>query len=170
MGEVTTIGLDIAKQVFHAHSADEKGAMVFSRRVSFRVTATVRGGDGGVRRSASLGRELHRLGHEMPLIPLAYVKPFVKRQRNDAADTEAICEAAQRPTMRFATVKSERQQASAAVFRARDLFVRQRTHFSRAGLLSQPLRAALRIRRVGEPFSSGHRGGQRLLWPLSIGS
>jgi transposase len=85
------------------------------------------------------GRELQRLGHQVRLIPPAYVKPFVKRQKNDAADAQAICEAAQRPNMRFVAVKSEQQQASAAVFRARDLFVRQRTQFINAlrGLLAE---------------------------------
>ena len=73
------------------------------------------------------GRELIALGHTVRLIPPAYVKPFVKRQKNDEADAEAICEAAQRPTMRFVPVKSEGQQASGVVFRARDLLVRQRT-------------------------------------------
>jgi transposase len=84
------------------------------------------------------GRELQRLGHDVRLIPPAYVKPFVKRQKNDAADAHAICEAAQRPTMRFVPVKSEAQQASAAVFRARDLLVRQRTQLLNAvrGLLA----------------------------------
>ncbi|MBP0438041.1 hypothetical protein [Tianweitania sediminis] len=72
-------------------------------------------------------RERTRLGHEVRLIPPAYVKPFVKRQKNRAVDAEAICEAAQRPIMRFVAVKSEEQQASALVFRARDLLVRQRT-------------------------------------------
>src|SRR5713226_7508835 len=72
-------------------------------------------------------REIGRLGHTVRLIAPAYVKPFVKRQKNDAADAEAICEAAQRPTMRFVAVKSEAKQALAAVFRARDLLVRQRT-------------------------------------------
>jgi transposase len=72
-------------------------------------------------------RELARLGHTVRLIAPAYVKPFVKRQKNDAADAEAICEAAQRPTMRFVAVKSVTAQANAVVFRGRDLLVRQRT-------------------------------------------
>ncbi|MGA7325266.1 MAG: IS110 family transposase [Rhodomicrobium sp.] len=72
-------------------------------------------------------REILRLGHEVRLIPPAYVKPFVKRQKNDMADTEAICEAAQWPTMRFVQVKSEAARAAAMLFRARDLMVRQRT-------------------------------------------
>jgi transposase len=73
------------------------------------------------------GREILRLGHDVRLIPPSYVKPFVKRQKKDAADAEAICEASQRPTMRFVQVKSEASQAAAIVFRARDLLVRQRT-------------------------------------------
>ena len=73
------------------------------------------------------GREISRLGHEVRLIPPTYVKPFVKRQKNDMVDAEAICEAAQRPTMRFVAIKSEYQQASAMIFKARDLLVRQRT-------------------------------------------
>jgi transposase len=72
-------------------------------------------------------REIGKLGHSVHLIPPAYVKPFVKRQKNDAADAEAICEAAQRPSMRFVPVKTEEQQANGIVFRARDLLVRQRT-------------------------------------------
>ena len=71
-------------------------------------------------------REIAKLGHEVRLIPPAYVRPFVKRQKNDAADAEAICEAVQRPSMRFVPVKSEQTQASAMVFRARDLVTRQR--------------------------------------------
>ena len=73
------------------------------------------------------GREIAKLGHTVKLIAPAYVKPFVKRQKNDMADAEAICEAAQRPTMRFVALKSANQQAAAVVFRTRDLLVRQRT-------------------------------------------
>ena len=146
MAEVSTIGLDVAKQVFHVHGADASGATVFSRRITRqklipffasqpRCTVAMEACAG----SHHWGRELMKLGHEVRLIAPAYVKPFVKRQKNDAADAAAICEAAQRPTMRFVPVKSEQQQASAAVFRARDLFVRQRTQFINAlrGLVAE---------------------------------
>jgi transposase len=79
-----------------------------------------------------LGREIAKLGHEIRLIAPDYVKLFVKRQKNDAADAEAICEAIQRPSMRFVAVKGEEQQAGAVVFRARDLLVRQRTQIINA--------------------------------------
>ena len=146
MGEISTIGLDIAKQVFHAHGADASGVMVFSRRITRakltlffasqpRCVVAMEACAG----AHHWGRELQRMGHEVRLIPPAYVKPYVKRQKNDAADAAAICEAAQRPTMRFVPVKSEAQQASAAVFRARDLLVRQRTQTINAlrGLLAE---------------------------------
>ncbi len=134
MSEVTVIGLDIAKNVFQAHGADARGQQLFSRRIPrgkvlgffedqprCLVALEACGG------AHHWARELMRIGHDVRLIPPAYVKPFVKRQKNDAADAEAICEAAQRPNMRFVAVKSEEQQASALVFRTRDLLVRQRT-------------------------------------------
>ena len=73
------------------------------------------------------GREMIRLGHDVKLVPPVYVKPYVKRHKNDTADAEGICEAAQRPTMRFVAVKTEEQQARAMLFHTRDLLVRQRT-------------------------------------------
>jgi transposase len=146
MSEVTTIGLDIAKQAFHVHGADGSGTELFSRKLTRSKLLGFFAGHprcvvameacGGAHH---WGRELQRLGHEVRLIPPAYVKPFVKRQKNDARDAEAICEAAQRPGMRFVAVKSEEQQASAAVFRARDLLVRQRTQMINAlrGLVAE---------------------------------
>jgi transposase len=129
-----TIGLDLAKHVFQAHGADEGGRVVFRKRLRRDKVLTFFAAQpaclvameacGGAHYWA---REIGKLGHDVKLIPAAYVKAFVKRQKNDMADAEAICEAAQRPTMRFVAVKSEAQQASAAVFRARDLLVRQRT-------------------------------------------
>ncbi|QND75224.1 IS110 family transposase [Tardiphaga robiniae] len=132
MSEIITVGLDIAKHVFHAHGADERGRAVFSKRISrgklldffaAQPSCTVAlEACGGARHWA---RQLTQLGHEVRLIPPAYVKPFVKRQKNDAIDAEAICEAAQRPSMRFVAVKSEQQQAAGLIFRTRDLLVRQ---------------------------------------------
>jgi transposase len=134
VAEVSTIGLDIAKQTLQAHGADASGRAVFRRRITrgklmeffssqprCLVAMEACGG------AHYWGRQIENLGHTVRLIPPAYVKPFVKRQKNDAADAEAICEAAQRPSMRFVAVKDEAQQASGVVFRARDVLVRQRT-------------------------------------------
>jgi transposase len=139
VSEVTTIGLDIAKNVFHAHGADERGHALFSKRITRGKLLDFFASQprcivaleacGGAHHWA---RELIHLGHEVRLIPPKYVKPFVKRSKNDAIDAEAICEAAQRPSMRFVAVKSEQQQAAGLVFRTRDLLVRQRTQLINA--------------------------------------
>jgi transposase len=131
--------LDIAKNVFHAHGADADGRALFSRKI--RRMKLLDFFDQQPRCLVALeacggahhwARELTQLGHEVKLIPPAYVKPYVKRNKNDAADAEAICEAVQRPNMRFVAIKSEEQQASALVFRTRDLLVRQRTQLINA--------------------------------------
>jgi transposase len=137
--EVSTIGLDLAKNVFQAHGADAAGAPVFRRKLRRdQVLAFFASQPSCVVAMEACpgahhwGREIGKLGHTVKLIAPAYVKPFVKRQKNDAADAEAICEAAQRPTMRFVAVKSEAKQASAVIFRTRDVLVGQRTQLINA--------------------------------------
>tara|TARA_B100001105_G_C22355916_1_gene427957 strand:+ start:115 stop:1140 length:1026 start_codon:yes stop_codon:yes gene_type:complete len=139
VGEVSTVGLDIAKSIFQAHGADAAGEVVFRKKLGrgrlLSFFADLPPCIVALEACAGAhhwGRELIRQGHTVRLIPPAYVKPFVKRQKNDMADAEAICEAAQRPTMRFVPVKGEQQQASGVVFRARDLLVRQRTQIINA--------------------------------------
>lgn len=139
MSELIIIGLDIAKHVFHAHGADGKGRAIFSKRISrgklldfFAAQPSCTVAPEACGGAHHWARQLTQLGHEVRLIPPAYVKPFVKRQKNDAIDAEAICEAAQRPSMRFVAVKSEQQQAAGLVFRTRDLLVRQRTQLINA--------------------------------------
>lgn len=133
MSEVSIIGLDLAKRVFHVHGAAPDGSVMFRKKLSrgqllafiaeqppcivaMEACATAH----------DWGREIEALGHHVRLVPPAYVKPFVKRQKNDMADAEAIAEAALRPTMRFVAVKTKEQQARAMIFRTRDMLVRQR--------------------------------------------
>jgi len=139
MEEVSTIGLDLAKQVFQAHGASASGAVVFRKKLRREQVLTFFASQPrclvAMEACASAhhwARAIGELGHEVRLIPPAYVKPFVKRQKNDMADAEAICEAAQRPTMRFTAVKSEAKQATSVIFRARDLLVGQRTQIINA--------------------------------------
>ncbi|MDA8870302.1 IS110 family transposase [Rhizobiaceae bacterium] len=134
MDKVSIIGLDLAKSVFQAHGARGDGSVAFRKKLSrANVLAFLREQPPCVvameacGSSHHWGRSIQALGHEVRLIPPAYVKPFVKRQKNDVADAEAITEAASRPTMRFVAVKGMEQQAAAMAFRTRDLFVRQKT-------------------------------------------
>jgi len=134
MGQTTTIGLDIAKHIFQAHGADAGGHVVFRKRLRrekllefFAAQPSCMVAMEACAGAHHWAREIGALGHTVRLIPPAYVKPFVKRQKNDAADAEAICEAAQRPTMRFVPIKDDAQQANGVLFRARDLLVQQRT-------------------------------------------
>lgn len=132
--EISTIGLDLAKSVFQVHAisaASETVARTALRRSQvlpfFRKLPPCRVGIEACGTSHHWARELTRLGHDVRLMPPAYVKPYVKRGKTDANDAEAICEAVTRPTMRFVPVKSPEQQAALALHRTRDLLVKQRT-------------------------------------------
>ena len=132
--EITTVGLDLAKNVFQIHAISANGEVVIRRQLRraevLKFFAGLPSCLIGMEACASAhhwARELMVLGHEVRLMPPAYVKPYVKRGKTDAADAEAICEAVTRPTMRFVAVKSVDQQAVLMLHKTRDLFVRQRT-------------------------------------------
>jgi transposase len=132
--EITTIGLDLAKSIFQIHAVDAAGVPVVRKALRraqvlpfFAKLQSCRVGMEACGTSHHWARELAKLGHEVRLMPPAYVKPYVKRGKTDAADAEAICEAVTRPSMRFVPVKSAEQQAALALHRTRDLLVKQRT-------------------------------------------
>src|SRR4051812_9236021 len=134
MGTITTIGLDIAKSVFQVHGIDAAGEVVVRRRLSrgrilafFEKRPRCLVGMEACNTSHYWARELIALGHDVRLMPAQYVKPYVKRGKNDAADAEAICEAVTRPTMRFVAVKTKEQQSALVMHRSRELLVGQRT-------------------------------------------
>jgi len=134
MTEVTTIGLDLAKSVFQVHGVDTSGKPVIRRQLRrrqvlafFKKLAPCLVGLEACGSSHYWAREISALGHEVRMMPARYVKPYVKRNKNDAADAEAICEAVTRPTMRFVPIKTPEQQAVLMEHRTRALFVRQRT-------------------------------------------
>src|SRR4051794_37691077 len=134
MNQVSTVGLDLAKYIFQLHGADSAGAVVFRKKLRrgqlLAFLATLPPCTVAMEACGSAhywGREIAKLGHMVKLIAPAYVKPFVKRQKNDMADAEAICEAAQRPTMRFVAFKSRTSKPPPVVFPPRALLVRHRT-------------------------------------------
>jgi transposase len=139
MGEVSTIGLDIAKSVFQIHGVDSEGEVVVCKRVRrskvlefFAALSPCLVGVEACPTAHYWSRELQALGHTVRLMPPSYVKAYLKRRKNDANDAAAICEAVTRPSMRFVPTKSEQQQSGLMLHRSRQLLVRQRTMLSNA--------------------------------------
>ena len=137
--QITTIGLDIAKSVFQVHGIDAAGEVLLRRRLArarvlpfFAKLGPCLIGIEACATSHYWARELRKLGHDVRLMPPSYVKPYVKRQKNDTADAEAICEAVTRPTMRFVEVKSPEQQSVMVLHRTRLMLMRQRIQLSNA--------------------------------------
>ena len=137
MERVTTIGLDIAKSIFQVHGVDATGGVVVRRRLTrarvvpfFENLAPCLVGIEACATSHHWARELRRLGHDVRLMPPNYVKAYVKRQKNDTADAEAICEAVTRPTMRFVEVKTPEQQSILVLHSTRMMLMRQRIQLS----------------------------------------
>ena len=166
--QIATIGLDLAKTIFQVHGVDAEGGVVLRRRLRraevakfFARLAPCLVGVEACAGAHFWARTIAELGHEVRLMPPAYVKPYVRRQKNDLADAAAICEAVTRPSMRFVPIKSEAQQAMLLIHRARDLLVRQRTSLINA------LRAHLAEFGVVVPKGAQH--GRRLVTMLLTG-
>lgn len=148
MGEVTTIGLDIAKSIFQVHGVDATGDVIVRRRLTrarvvpfFEKLAPCLVGVEACATSHHWARQLRKLGHDVRLMPPSYVKAYVKRQKNDTADAEAICEAVTRPAMRFVEVKTVQQQGIMVVHGARTMLMRQlsnaiRGHMAEFGIVA----------------------------------
>ncbi len=169
MQSITTIGLDIAKSVFQVHGVDADGLVVIRRQLKRRhVLAFFEKLPPclvGVEASATShhwSRELQALGHTVRLMPPAYVKPYVKRQKNDMADAEAICEAVTRANMRFVPTKTPEQQSGLMLHRTRHLFIRQQTSVINA------IRAHLAEFGIVAPV--GRNGVEQLLGVVADGS
>jgi transposase len=162
MKEVSTIGLDLAKIVFQVHGVDGSGKTVIRRQLRrgqvlpfFKKLAPCLVGLEACATSHYWAREITALGHEVRMMPARYVRPYVKRNKNDMADAEAICEAVTRPTMRFVPIKTPTQQSILMLHRTRELFVRQRI------MLVNALRAHLA--EFGIVAGVGRNGLEKLL-------
>lgn len=162
MGMITTIGLDIAKSVFQVHGIDADGDVMVRRKLArsrvltfFEKLPRCLVGIEACNTSHYWARELIALGHDVRLMPAQYVKAYVKRGKNDAADAEAICEAVTRPTMRFVAVKTPEQRSVMMLHRVRLMLNRQRTQ------LSNSIRA--HMSEFGAVASVGRMGLERLL-------
>ena len=160
--QIATIGVDLAKHVFQLHGVDPDGAVVLRRKLRraqviefFAKLPRCLIGMEACGTAHHWARELSALGHEVRLMPAHYVKPYVKRGKNDAADAEAICEAVTRPTMRFVAIKTKEQQSALAMHRVRELLVRQRTQAVNA------LRGLLAEFGISEPQGIWHVGRLR---------
>jgi transposase len=169
MGEVSTIGLDIAKSVFQVHGVDVAGGVVIRKRVSRAKVLEYFGelppclvGIEACPSAHHWGRELQALGHTVKLIPPSYVKAYLKRSKNDANDAAAICEAVTRPSMRFVPIKTKEQQTALMLHRTRQLLVRQRT------MLSNALRGHLA--ELGIVSAKGRNGTGELLGIIADGA
>ena len=139
MGEVSTVGLDIAKSVFQVHGVDADGAVVMRKRIGrakvlefFAALPPCVVGIEACPSAHHWSRKLRVLGHTVRLMPPSYVKAYLKRSKNDANDAAAICEAVTRPSMRFVPIKTQEQQTGLMLHRTRQLLVRQRTMLSNA--------------------------------------
>ena len=168
MNEVITIGVDLAKNVFQIHAVNAAGTVIVRRQLRrsqmlpfFKKQPPCLVGMEACATSHHWARQLVGLGHEVKLMPPRYVKPYVKRNKNDMADAEAICEAVTRPTMRFVEIKTPDQQAVLMLHRTRQLLVRQRT------MLINALRAHLA--EFGIVAGVGRNGLERLLKVIEDG-
>ena len=169
MTRISTIGLDLAKNVFQLHGVDASGAVVLRRQLRrgavekfFAQLPPCLVGMEACGSAHHWARVIGRYGHEVKLMPPAYVKPYVKRNKNDGRDAEGICEAVTRPTMRFVPVKSVEQQAALAVHGTRALLVRQRT------MAANALWAALS--ELGIVAAQGYEGLRELMTRLEAPS
>src|SRR3984957_828177 len=169
MTKISTIGLDLAKNVFQVHGVDASGAVVLGRQLRraavekfFAQLPPCLVGMEACGGAHQWARVISRYGHEVRLMPPAYVKPYLKRGKNDARDAEAICEAVSRPTMRFVPIKSVEQQCDLAIHKVRDLLIRQRTQLGNAvrGLLYE----------VGVTAAKGDGGLEMLLRKVEAAS
>src|SRR5215212_3518943 len=160
MSEIKTIGLDLAKHVFQVHGVDAAGECVLRKRLRrgqvisfFAQLPRCLVGIEACATAHYWARELEATGHEVRLMPAQYVKAYVKRNKTDAADAEAICEAVRRPTMRFVPIKTAEQQAAVLLHRGRERLVRQRTtlvNALRAHLAEFGVVAPLGLRNIGK--------------------